>query len=481
MKKLVLLFGLYLHTLSTVQGQITFEKGYRKLVDVEVAKSVDLTLDGGYIVAVGAKLLQTFMRKDALIKLNAYGDTIFHSSYQIQTNVGNTQLVRSAPDGGYYASGVRSDSSGDHQHMLWIMKMDSMGNKLWVKNYTNTYLNANQEGNTMQILPNNTIFMYLFSHNILLADGNGVLDTLKTIPFYYPYPYSFMKKNLLPFKSNYYYFGTNLVNNSVAKIDSLGTIGLNPNLVLQVDTGINICDIVKITENNYYTASFALPLVNGKHPFTFSKFDSLGVKIWNKYYDFLNYNAIQPTVYATLSNGTNVVSLIPGNTGPINAQGRASIFCFNDNGDSLWYKYVSPSDTSAKTEIFDVIATPDSGLLAVGQILFSNGQQKSYMIKLDANGNLFNPMKIVERKKETYLHLYPNPATSYTGIHYMGLEKNAMLTIHNLQGQLIYSTPINDKEVRMYISTEKFKPGIYLCSISAYDRVLLTKKLVVLK
>jgi hypothetical protein len=293
----------------TAVGQITFEKSYRKLVDVEVAKSVDLTLDGGYIVAVGAKLLQTNMRKDALIKLNAYGDTIFHSSYQIQTNVGNTQLVRSAPDGGYYVSGVRSDSSGDHQHMLWIMKMDSMGNKLWVKNYTNTYLSADLDGNTMQILPNNSIFMFLFSHNILIADGNGVLDTLKTVPFYYPYPYSFMKKNLIPFNSNYYYFGTNLVNNSVAKIDSLGTIGLNPNLVLQVDTGINICDIVKITENNYYTASFALPLVNGKHPFTFSKFDSLGVKIWNKYYDFLNYNAIQPTVYATLSNGTNVVSL----------------------------------------------------------------------------------------------------------------------------------------------------------------------------
>lgn len=68
-------------------------------------------------------------------------------------------------------------------------------------------------------------------------------------------------------------------------------------------------------------------------------------------------------------------------------------------------KYVSPSDTSAKTEIFDVIATPDSGLLAVGQILFSNGQQKSYMVKLDANGNLFNPMNIVERKKDTFTYI----------------------------------------------------------------------------
>ncbi len=479
MKKVIAFFGILCLFINSLNAQITFEKSYKKLVQEEIAVSCDVTQDGGYVVAVGEKLLHSTMRKEAIIKLNGFGDTVFHKSYQIQTNVGNTQLIKSAKDGGYFLAGVREDSSGDHQYMLWLMKADSLGNKIWTKNYTNSLLNAYPEGNILQILPNGNIFMSLYNRNILRVNNDGILDTLTTVPFF-TNTSTFYKKNIINYNDHFYYIGGNLTNNRLAKIDTLGLFSINSNLVFQLDTGLRTIDILKIVGADYYICSFSQPLINGEYPFMLSKFDSSGAKVWNKFFTTLHLNSIKPSAYKTLANGTNILSILPGNTGVQSPTGHSALFCFNDYGDSLWYKQLSPSDTSAKTEIFDVIATPDSGLLAVGQIVFSNGQQKSYMIKLDANGNLFNPMKIVERKKETYLHVYPNPATNYTGLHYMGIEKNALLTISDLQGKQVFSKQLETNEERIYIDTSVLDAGFYICSISVNGEKLTSKKLVVI-
>ena len=161
--------------------------------------------------------------------------------------------------------------------------------------------------------------------------------------------------------------------------------------------------------------------------------------------------------------------------------GQAFLYCFNDNGDSLWFKKFSSTDTTAKTEFYDVIATADSGILACGQILFSNGQQKSYLVKLDANGNLYNPLNVVEKKKQTYLHLYPNPASNYTSIHYMGVNKNSVLAITNLQGQEVYKKKLESNDERLIINLEMFAEGFYICTISKDGRTLENKKLVITK
>lgn len=478
MKKVIAFFGILCLFINCLIAQITFEKSYRQLNDVEIAKSCDLTDDGGFIIASGEKSVNNTARFDAILKLNAWGDTVWYTQFQILSNSGNLQFVRNSNDGGYYLLGVREDSTGDHQFMIWLAKYNNNGNIVWLKNYTTTLLNASTEGNTIKVKPDGSLFMWLKPLSLINYSTAGF--THQSTSFYNPNNSFVSKNNLMLSDTNFYYLVTNNLSNTYRVVQASLIGNINTSIVLNVDTGSTVLELLKKTSTSYYTTSFSNQLIGGKSPFMVSKFDSIGTKNWNKFYDFIDASVYYRNVNLELANKTNIVSFTPVTNGFNPPTGRASIFCFNNNGDSLWYKQLSPSDTSAKTEIFDVIATPDSGLLAVGQIVFSNGQQKSYMIKLDANGNLFNPMKIVERKKETYLHVYPNPATNYTGLHYMGIEKNALLTISDLQGKQVFSKQLETNEERIYIDTSVLDAGFYICSISVNGEKSTSKKLVVI-
>lgn len=461
-------------------AQITFEKAYRNLPDVEIAKTCDLTDDGGYVIGVGEKSVNSSARYDAIIKLNAYGDTEWYKPFIINSNNGNLQFVRNSKDGGYYAFGARTDTSGDHSLMLWIMKLDSLGNVKWSRNFTDILLDFKSEGNTLKIRPDGSLFMWLSKLYLLNYTSNGNFVNFKQIPYFNNNADFSFKNNLLLQDTNFYY----LVLKSGGSTYRIMKSALNGDTITSIpivaDTGIFNLDLLKKTSTNYFTCAFAQPLIYGKHPFSITKLDSLGNKIWNKFYPFIAYSNQIPTIYLPLQNQNNIVCAIPNTNGFNAPTGKAVLFCFDNNGDSLWYKQLSPSDTSAKTEIFDVIATPDSGLLAVGQILLSNNQQKSYIVKLDANGNLFNPLSVIEKKKETYLHIYPNPANEYTNLHYMGIEKNVLLSISNIQGQVIYKQKIEAKDSRINLNTTVLPAGLYFCSINSASKAVVCKKLVVM-
>ena len=128
-----------------------------------------------------------------------------------------------------------------------------------------------------------------------------------------------------------------------------------------------------------------------------------------------------------------------------------------------------------------MIATADSGILACGQMMRPNGSRESYIVKLDASGNLFNPLSVIEKKKETYLHLYPNPANASVSLHYLGVNKNVTLNITNLQGQSIYKEKITTNDSRITINTTQFAPGFYFCNVYVEGRMLVSKKLVVVR
>lgn len=480
MKKTFLLLFQLAFT-GSLLAQYTFEKAHRRLTFwPEIARSCDNDDKGGYVVASGEKLLNSTQRTNALYRMNAFGDTLWYFTYPLPSN-SNFQFTRKTIDGNFYVAGIEPDTSGNTTYMWWIIKVDSMGNFLWKKNYFQLLNNFSESGNSMQILPDGNLFLLLFDRAFLRIDTGGILINQFENSNFVTYPYAHLKRNFTYLDTTLYFLGyyNSILPYRIMKSNFSGdTIASIP---LQVDTGKNEIDLLKTDLINYYTCSFALPFINGKHPFTFSKFDSTGAKIWNKFYSFINGGQYLATNYSALLNGKNIASFIPGTNGIAPPTGKAALFCFNDNGDSLWYKQVSPSDTSAKTEIFDVLATPDSGLLAVGQILFNNGQQKSYALKLDANGNLFNPLGIVEKSMQSYLHIYPNPAQTYTGIHYLGNDTHVQLRICNLQGIVLNSWLLQNKEERVTINLENYRPGIYCIQLVKDGQLLKTKKLSVVK
>ncbi len=479
MKNILLVLLVSIASISNLTAQQTFEKAHRKLTFwPEVARSCDNDGEGGYVVATGEKLLNINQRTNAFYRMNAFGDTLWYFTYPLQGG-SNFQLAQRAKDGNFYIAGIEPDTSGNSNYMWWIIKVDTLGNFLWKKNYIQVLNDFINNSNAMDIQENGDIFLLLYDRVVIRIDTAGSLIETTVESNFSSDSHAHLKSNIAKVDSFYYFLGDygNLPFRIMKSNLTGDTIRSIP---IQSDTIGFVTEILKQKNSNYFTCSFALPLINGKHPFTFSKFDSTGAKIWNKFYDHIDGSFVLPTCYKTLSNGSNVAAFIPATNGFNPPTGRAALFCFNDNGDSLWYKQLSPTDTTVKTEIYDVIATPDSGLLAVGQILFSNGQQKSYVIKLDANGNLFNPLAVLEKKKESYLHLYPNPANGYSGIHYLGSEKNAAVCISNIVGETIETLQLSKQDEYLVLNTSNYKPGIYFCSIKVEGRRMLTKKLLVI-
>jgi hypothetical protein len=98
-------------------------------VNWDVAYSVQQTVDGGYMIA-GGYHLDLGAGDIFLIKTDSAGDTLWTKIYG--TTIGNVEDCRSVQqtvDGGYIIAGT---SGG----VIWLIKIDSAGNILWTKIYS---------------------------------------------------------------------------------------------------------------------------------------------------------------------------------------------------------------------------------------------------------------------------------------------------------------------------------------------------------
>jgi hypothetical protein len=481
MKVKTLFIVFFLFGINLFAQQFGFEKSYQFLTNEEAAKSCIEDEDGGFVIGIGPRGgSASYLRDYGLIKLNTWGDTVWHTTFFLNYYT-TLQLVKKAPDKGYLTIGVADDTVGSTHNMLFIGKFDSVGNLNWVRFYSNPQQYFVEEFISAEFVNGDSLFICTGASQFILLDSAYNIIKKKFYQNFLPSGGSLQKEKSLNFQGNYYYYRYYKPLWSGPYTLRILAIDMNGDSVFSKqipnDT-LGFGRIIKIS-NSYFLA-IGYKLI-GSPPATYfiSKIDTSGVMLWSKpialplansnYYNFISY--------ATMLNGNNVVSFIPTGNAPIK---QSYIYCFDDNGDSLWAKSYK-NDSLSETSILDIIATSDSGLLACGQIKEPGGAIKNYIVKTNSNGVILNAVTELAKKNEAHLHVYPNPATSYTSIHYLGLEKNAMLNLHNLHGQLIYSAPINNNEVRIYISTEKLNPGIYLCNIIANDRVLFTKKLVVIK
>ncbi|MBK9479035.1 MAG: T9SS type A sorting domain-containing protein [Bacteroidetes bacterium] len=488
MKKVLFSFLLFFNQLHFASAQITFEKTYKRLQSVEVAQSVIVDGNTNFIVASGDKFNDTQLTRDfGIAKLNAYGDTIWYTIFYR----GHHPKLRALSKMGnyYYVLGQSDDSAQINTYMIWLCKFDSSGQLIWAKYYSDPLIGTDDFGANMTITSNNKLLIHTdpFS-GLVIIDSTGVLNVKKRYNNYVTalsdfQKMQFTKKNSIYYFAKFYYPSLPNFNCKIFCIneaaDSIGSI------ILENDSAIGAAQLIKFVGSDYLITGYRPPQANSRGLFI-SRLDSAGHKIWNKKLPFLYFGIgvnYYVTSFANLNNGNTVLSGFRRSPAWYNSPpyGKAMLYCFNDNGDSLWCKFYSPTDSSAKAEFYDVIATPDSGMLAVGQIMFSNGQQKSYIVKLDANGNLYNPLNVIAQNKESYLQLYPNPAGNYTNIHYMGIEKNVELKIINLNGQVVYRQQLHQNDERILLVTEHLAPGFYVCCISASDQNLLIKKLVVLR
>jgi len=101
--------------------------------DYDDARSVQQTIDGGYIIA-GYTLISSPSNYNVyLIKTDANGDTLWTNTYG-GDNLDHGYSVQQTTDGGYIITG-RTASFGAGSYDVYLIKTDANGDTLWTKTY----------------------------------------------------------------------------------------------------------------------------------------------------------------------------------------------------------------------------------------------------------------------------------------------------------------------------------------------------------
>ena len=85
-----------------------------------------------------------------------------------------------------------------------------------------------------------------------------------------------------------------------------------------------------------------------------------------------------------------------------------------------------------------------------------------------------------EEISEDKLLLYPNPANEYLIVEYavMEISEHSLLTITNINGQIVHQENINYPQDELVIITNKLPPGQYFCTLNNGNKTVKTEKFI---
>lgn len=153
---------------GNVQWQKTYGGGRE-----ERGSAVQLTGDGGYIVAGSTKSFVDYDENAWILKLNGAGDVEWQKIYGGALNdYDYASAIWPTGDDGYIVAG--STESGTRYHAVWVLKLDSQGNVLWQKAY-----DGNNEDSAVGIWPTADDGYIVAGNTKSFADFHGDFWVLK--------------------------------------------------------------------------------------------------------------------------------------------------------------------------------------------------------------------------------------------------------------------------------------------------------------
>ena len=154
------------------EGNIEWQTKHGDTRD-EIANSIDITNDGGFIIVGEITNENTGNSSCYLIKVNNTGEFDWEGSFGGSLNDQGFSIVP-VTDGGFVITGVtrsQNDSSGD----LWLFKVNNTGQMLWEKTYGGENFEA---GRSLQQTSDNGYI--IIGHTESFGNGNNDAYLLKT-------------------------------------------------------------------------------------------------------------------------------------------------------------------------------------------------------------------------------------------------------------------------------------------------------------
>jgi hypothetical protein len=391
--------------------------------------------NGGFILSGDIQRFNSI--KNYLMRLNDNFDTLWTKIIYNDTIFSTiTQCIESS-DKGFVLCGQKQVNTTMCNVM--IIKTDSVGSKLFEKNYNITGFNGSDIDKAW---------------NVTETPDKGFLLGC--------YTYS------LPSMGTYQGSGDPVV----IKTDSMGNMLWIKNVGgLETDQGVGI-SVCK--DNNYLIASVYSYYTEQYNDFWKGKLKVMKVSptgsvIWDRQFEPLIEN-LSVIKIISLENGNIIIG---GNKIHRISEFKSYIdnylFKLSANGDSIWYKeYAKSMDTLnfTWTTLSNFEPTQDGGFVGCGEFLESNiVPQSIWVIKTDSMGCLQPGCQYVGieelNKTITTLTVFPNPATTQTTITYPSLKMQGQLQVYNSLGQLIYTSILNKNSNQTILNTQAYKNGLY--------------------
>tara|TARA_B110000091_G_scaffold157434_1_gene167749 strand:- start:560 stop:1930 length:1371 start_codon:yes stop_codon:yes gene_type:complete len=440
----------------TIQAQNTFEKTYGSSA-YEKAKSVRQTSDGGYIIGgtnlvrvdsmgveqwtksypstftnttnQGYILINSNSQTITFTKINLNGDIVWQTNYSQGIWANHGKYIEQAEDGGYIVAGNYQDVTGSG---MLLLKLDSLGNKLWKRTFSE---------------PTSAAFCHGFSTQ--QTNDNGYIIAGYTYINYYD---STRHKDVFIVKTDSLgseqwrrYFG--------GTMDDLGSFVRQDN------------------QGNYFIAATTSSYSNGTESDMYLiKLDSLGDSLWTQTYGG-NLKETATGLWPTNDGGC---ILVGQSNSFSNGDFNGYIVKTDENGDTLWTKNYGGAGVEV---INSVQQTADNGYVMAGYTnSIGAGDFDMFLLKTDSLGN-YTLNTGINKNSISILDFYPNPTK---GIFYIQSQlKISKVEIINLVGETIYFLKLNNNKAK--IDLKKEAKGIYFYQIYIGENKIVQSGKIVLE
>ncbi len=154
-------------------GNVTWQKTYGGSGS-NLANSIQQTSDGGYIVAGDTYAFGAGLSDYWVLKLDADGNVTWQKTYG-RPGVDQAKSIQVTSDGGYILAGHTYDSSNDYL----ILKLDADGNVAWQKTYSGLSVEL---AASIQVTSDGGYILagYTGAYSVLKLDANGNVTWQKT-------------------------------------------------------------------------------------------------------------------------------------------------------------------------------------------------------------------------------------------------------------------------------------------------------------
>lgn len=415
-----------------LSGNIQWQKLYGGTA-TEVANSIELTTDGGYIVAGFAISDDGDVTGNDggldlwVVKMDSAGTMEWQKTYGGHGGEYG-ECIRQTTDGGYIIASTTTSSDGDvtgfhGQYDFWIIKISAAGDLIWQKALGGS--DDDQAKSVIEMADGS------FMATGWTSSGDGDVTDMKGC-----------------------YDGW------LVKLSSTGE------LLWQQTFGGSICDnglsIAKTSDGGFIVAGSTSSPTQGYHgyqDFWLIKFTATGYEQWQRAYGGMGLDEAN-SVQQTIDGGYILAGFTYSSDGDVvvnHGTGDGWIVKTNSQGIMQWQKPVGGTDPE---ELFCIEQSTDGGFIVAGMSQSDNGDlnvNKGYydywVLKL-----FQDPFLSLTGQPLKNAGVYPNPADKSFQIVLPDNEMLENLILTDLTGKIVFEQKGDSKVVNI----ENLAPGIYI-------------------